>query len=167
MSKTNICVIGLSKLFTDEVCKQLSTNLEMYYANLDEILEYELMDINKVEKFCGIEYLIKEEKSILSRVCSYENAVINVDYSIINNKSMLDIIKSNCLIVYLKLTKSKYESLQNFLNLRENEKSLNLDVFDDRDFICESVSDIVIHCEQNDTCDLINAICKEILNYYA
>ena len=44
MPKSNICVIGLSKLFADEVCKQLSVRLDMFYANVQDILEYELVD---------------------------------------------------------------------------------------------------------------------------
>ena len=37
MSKSNICVYGLAKQFTDNVGKELAKKLDIYYANFEKI----------------------------------------------------------------------------------------------------------------------------------
>ena len=90
MSKTNLCIIGLSNQFTNDVCKQLAIKMDMFYANIEDIFAYELMDIGKVEAVCGVDYLLKEEKSIIKRVCGYDNTLINI---LTNNSSRFCLLK--------------------------------------------------------------------------
>ena len=61
MSKKNICLYGLAKQFTDEVGKELSKKLDLYYANFEKIFEFEMIDLERLEDICGKDYLIKKE----------------------------------------------------------------------------------------------------------
>ena len=167
MSKSNICIVGLSKQFIDEVCRQLSNKLDMFYANVQEIIEFELMDLAKVEEICGVEYLLKEEKSIIRRVCTYENTLINIEYSSLNNESTLDIVKHNCLLIYLRLDSNRFIAEQNREALSDNIKLINQDVFSDRDFICNKVADLTIDCLNLRGQELETMIIEQILKYYS
>lgn len=166
MSKANICIIGLSKHFTDDVCKQLSIKMDMFYANVQDILEFELMDMQKVEEVCGIDYLLKEERSIIRRICTYDNTIINVDYSCLNNDSNVEVIRDNCLIIYLRLNEKRFQKEQDKENINSNIKGINKDLFHDRDFICNKIADITVDCENHKDNELIEIIIENILKFY-
>jgi len=167
MPKSNICVIGLDKNFTDDVCKQLSIRLDMFYANITELLEYELIDALKVENVCGKEYLIKEEISIIKRICSYENVLINIDYSNLNNDSTLQNIKNSCLIIYLQLTAENFKKEQLKIEQNANLLEINMDLFEDRNAICTKLCDIVVDCNQDKMEQIISNITEQIMWYYS
>ena len=95
MSKSNVCVVGLSKQFTDIVCQQLSIKLDMFYANIEKLFEYELTDLNKVEEMCGIDFLVKEQISIIKRTCSYDNTLMCMEYPLLNNDDIYQLIQNN------------------------------------------------------------------------
>ena len=166
MSKTNLCFIGLAKNFTDIVCKQLSAQLDMFYANVQEIIEFELLDIPSVEEKCGREYLLKEEMKIINRISCYENTLINIEYSNLNNETNLKTIKEHCLLVYLRLDSDRFEKELIKDNLTKNQTLLQQDLFQDRDFICKNISDMYINCTDLKVNDLIRFIMEQIIKYY-
>ena len=63
MPKLNICVVGLAKDLTDEVCNKLATELELYYANVQKILEFELFEF--IELFVLFELIDLFEEIII------------------------------------------------------------------------------------------------------
>lgn len=167
MPKSNICIIGLSKLLTDEVCRELSLSLEMFYANVDELLEYEIMDKIKMEELCGREYLLKEETSIINRVCTFDNTIINLNYSNLLNESVKNSIKDTSLVVYLCLSKDRFIREMDRDKIGYEAKILNLDLFSDRNYICKTLSDINILCGDLDVVEIMKLVENEILKLYA
>lgn len=167
MAKTNLCIVALSKQFADNVCKQLSSKLDMFYADIEEIFAYDLIDIGKVEKVCGIDYLEKEKKSIIKRVCGYENTLVNIDYILLNNEEILNIIKSTCVIVYLQMNSENYNVQQQNENLSNNMISINNDVFNERDILLCTESDIIVDVNCIEKNKIINVIFEKILKYYS
>lgn len=166
MAKTNLCIVGLTKLFTDEVCKELASSLGMFYANVDDLLEYELGDRNKIEEVCGKEYLVKEELSVIRRACSFDDTVINIDYANLNNETALGYVKSSSLIVYLRLTKDRFKAELDREGQSFNQRVIASDLFDDRDFICGRLADISVICK-GEMKDILNKINEKILEFYA
>lgn len=166
MPKANICLIGLSNHFVDKYAFELSKKLDMFYANTSQIIQFELFDLNKMEEVCGKEYLEKKETSIIKRVCKFENTVLNVEYHLLNNQSNYNIIKENCLIIYLKLNLNRYKKEIEKENLSEGSNILNIDLFNDRDFICSNNADIVVDCKHLQDDELIDSIMKNLLDYY-
>lgn len=164
--KTNLCFIGLAKQFTDNICKKLSAKFELYYANVEDLIEFELLDIAKMEEICGKEYLLREEHSIISRICTYDNTLINIDYKNLNNETNLNTIKEKCLLIYLRMSKEKFKQEQEKENLTLNQRLIENDLFDDRDFICKNISDMTINCTDLTEEQLINVIRDEVLNYF-
>lgn len=167
MSKGNICIIGLSKQFTDYVGKQLSIRMEMFYANVQEIIEFELMDINKMEAVCGTEYLQKEEKAIINRICSYDNTIVNIDFASLNDEDNLQTVKDNCLLIYIKLNEKRYLRELAKDNLNESIKMLSQEMMSDRDFLCSRMADITVDCQDYQDTQLIDNIIESILKFYS
>lgn len=167
MAMTNICIVGLTKLFTDEVCKELSSSLEMFYANVDDLLEYELQDKLRVEEVCGKEYLIKEELSVIRRVCSFDNTVINIDYVNLNNDTALEYVKNSSVLIYLQLTRDRFSKELDKEELSFNQRIIGGDLFEDRDFICTKLADIVVPVEDSNCEETLSKINELILKYYS
>lgn len=167
MSKTNICVIGLSQQFADDVCNELSKRLDMYYANIEKLIEFELIDIDKMQELCGIEYFHKQELSIVKRVCTYENTLINLNFNKLNSDNILEIVSNNCLIIYLRIDRKNYKKQMFFEELGDNEQKINLDVYFDRDNIVKNISDIVIDCLDVNIGLIVDDIVDKILKYYS
>lgn len=167
MSKKNLCFVGLTKNFTDIICKQLSAQLEMYYANIGEIIEFELFNTENVEEICGIEYLLKQEIKIIKKVSTYENTIINIEYSKLNNETNLNSIKDNCLLIYLRLDGESFD--KELLNdkLSNNQIKIQQDLLQDRDFICKNISDLYINCNNLNLDELIELIINNIMKYYS
>lgn len=166
MSKANICLIGLSNQFVDKNALLLSKKLDMFYANASEIIQFELFDIKKMEETCGKEYLEKKESSIIRRICSYENTIVNIEYFYLNNDVNYQFISDNCLIIYLRLNQKQYVEEIKKEDLSKSAMSLNADLYQDRDFVCSKKADIVVECNVCSEEELTDVILQKMLVYY-
>lgn len=166
MSKSNICLYSIANKFSDDISKDLSEKMDVFYANFDEIAEFELMDMNKMEEVCGRDYLSKRESSIIKRLCTYENTLINMNYSMLNNEKNLNIIKDNCLLIYLKMNKDRYKNEIQKDNLSIGAFAMNVDIFEERNVLCEKYADIVVDCCDLNYNEIVNIVIMEILKFF-
>ena len=167
MSKTNVCVVGLSKQFADNVCQELANKLDMFYANINKLFIYELTDLGKVEELCGVEFLVKEEISIIKRTCTYDNTLICIEYPLLNNSEILKIVKDNCLLIYLGTTQDRFDKELDRYEQSASIKLIEKDAFEDRDYLCRKMADLVVDCEDLDMDLLINRIVEKLVEYYS
>lgn len=165
--KTNLCIIGLPKQFTDTVSKAMAEQMEMFYANIDDLFTYELIDSAHIEEVCGLEYLHKEEYSIVKRICTYDNTLIFIDYALLNRPEILKVVSDNCLLLFLSVNKDRYITLLDRSGLGDTMITINQDVFHDRDSICRSIADIIVECEELSEVDIIEKTIKQIISYYS
>lgn len=166
MPKANICLVGLSSQFVDKNALELSKKLDMFYANASEIIQFELFDISRMEEMCGKDYLERKETAVLKRICTYENTIINIEYQLLNTETNYKFIKENCLIIYLKLSLNRYKKEILEERMSDSAKSLNIDLFKDRDFICSKKADIVVDCKDIEGEELLGLIMQKLLGYY-
>lgn len=166
MPKANICLVGLSNQFVDKNALELSKKLDMFYANASEIIQFELFDISRMEEMCGKDYLERKETAVLKRICTYENTIINIEYQLLNTETNYKFIKENCLIIYLKLSLNRYKKEVLEERMSDSAKSLNIDLFKDRDFICSKKADIVVDCKDIEGEELLGLIMQKLLGYY-
>ena len=167
MSKTNVCVVGLLKQFTDNVCQELANKLDMFYANINKLFVYELTDLSKVEEVCGIEFLVKEEISIIKRTCTYDNTLICIEYPLLNNSDILNIVKDNCLLIYLGTSQDNFNKELDSIEESASIKIIEKDAFEDRDYLCRKMADLVVDCEDLSMDLLINRIIEKLMEYYS
>ena len=70
---TNICIVGLLKKYTKSISKRVADTLDMFYADVTELLEYEYINMANAEKIVGKEYMEKQPKAIEQEI----NEVVN------------------------------------------------------------------------------------------
>ena len=62
--KSNILIVGFLKELNDGVCLRLSKELNMYYANVAEMVSYELINADEMITVCGLDYYQDQEERI-------------------------------------------------------------------------------------------------------
>ena len=105
--------------------------------------------------------------SIIKRICSYENSVININYSNLNNETTLQDVRSSCLVIYLHIEKDRFSELIEREEEGFNYKQINKDLFVERDIICSQLADIVVDCKDFENNDVIDAVIEAIVKYYS
>ena len=66
--KSNILIVGFLKELNDGVCLRLSKELNMYYANVAEMVSYELINADEMITVCGLDYYQDQENKVLRRI---------------------------------------------------------------------------------------------------
>ena len=158
--KNNIAILCLSDKYSKYLGKTLADNLDMFFADINDILQYNMIDQNMLET-AGKEYFDKQKEKVIASVCEFENSAICGSFDIMIN--YVKELKNNCLLVYLSIKK---EMLKEFENKDElsNDLIKNL-VFEQEDEICKQSADIVIEITEDKAVNLEN-IKNSILNYY-
>lgn len=156
--KQNICVISLNNGYSARIGKSISDAFEMFFADITELIKFELMDVEHARAVCGDEYIQKVERSKVKAVNTFENTMFTMDYSLLNDEINLKTTQEHSFIIYLKLSK------RNLLKIAEKNtySGLIFDVYEFRDKLCEKYSDIVIDCDNKNEFEII----KEIENKF-
>ena len=166
--KTNITILSLIPDFSKEVGKALADKLDMYYVDVQEMMEFNLVDDQEVIKLCGVEYLNKLQSKAIEDVSGYDNAVITVDFKFVANEKNIKNLKVRSSIIYLATNKKVFEKIFTKYKKEENKKddALELVVFEEHDSIAKEISDIVIDVNKANDKGLVKKIIKTIEKYY-
>lgn len=143
--KQNICIIGLSNSYTAKISKYVSDSFEMFFADVMELVKFELMDVEHARVICGDDYVHKVERSKVKMVSTFENTLFTMDYSLLNDENSLNVVKENSYVIYLKLSKENLQKVVKFDNKISGE-SLIYDVYEFRDKLCTKYADFVVDC---------------------
>ncbi len=146
-----IVIVSLCDGFSQDLGKMLSQNLHMMFCDAKELVEYELIDKDRLKEISTKEYLDKCEKRAFKHIASFENVVVSIDYdSLIHN---FDIFKKHSLIVFVKLGKefvSKNAQVANVICFQEHTNTLKqlcticVEVRKtDINFVCDKVLDAI------------------------
>lgn len=106
--KTNIALICLLDNYNKEIASLLSEKLEMFYVNIDEMVEFELGDSEHILSALGdeegLDYIKKSEDKIIKNVSSFENAIISLNPTTMFSNQNFDIITKTSYVVYLQIS---------------------------------------------------------------
>lgn len=144
----NILFIGLDYEFAKKVANQVAERFDMFFLDVQDLIEYSLIDPQNVKLVCGMDYFEKEETRIALSVKNYENTVINFPYSLFLKENNSKVLKQDSLIIYLKLDK------KSLLELNKNKKESNiLDLeiltFSELNKIIKSKVNLVVNTDYN------------------
>lgn len=162
--KKNITIICLSNEYKKNIAKQLALELDMFYADINDIMEYNLINSEMLEK-AGQQYYDENEAKTIKTVSGYDDTILTLNLSTLNKSNYLDIIKQNSLIIYIRLD---FETFMN-LNKAENSKALvkiNEIAFDDRDKLISSFADIIVENKDIDVTRTIKQIIEGIEKFF-
>ena len=140
----NVFIIGCINEDLKIIGQELSNKLDYYYLNLENLIDYSLVNKLEMERVCGLDYLKNEEKKLVFSLNSYERTVVSISYETFTNN--LEAISSSNLLVYLRQTKGKFikrvENLKKSGIENENLNNYVLDeiVFDERDKILKKIA---------------------------
>ena len=162
--KKNITIIGLTNDYKRNISKALADELDMIFADINELMEFNFINSNMLET-AGQDYYDKNERKTIQTITSYESTVITLNFSTFNKSDYSSIIKNNSLVIYLR------QSFEDFViaNKKEVSKSLlniNKIAFNDRDKLMLSYCDIKIDIENESISECVEKILIGINNYY-
>jgi shikimate kinase len=159
--KKNIAFVSLKSKFCKNLCKMFCDRLELMFADISDILQYNMINSNML-RLAGKSYFDSEEQKVIKNVVDCENIGVNIDFITLNKGENLQIVKNNCLLVYLCFGK---DVLQKINKVAGSKNSKLLVAFNEEDKICKSFADIVVEINGNETAD-IKKITQSIKKYY-
>ena len=157
--KQNICVIGLNNAYMAKIGKSISDAFEMFFADITELIKFELMDVEHARAVCGDEYIHKVERSKVKAVNTFENTLFTLDYSLLNDDANLKMTQEHSFIIYLRLSKDELVKY----NKENYESGLIFDVYEFRDKLCQKYADFEIDCNGKKSTEIIRDIKKKFL----
>lgn len=157
--KQNICVIGLNNQYVASIGKSIADAFDMFFADITELIKFELMDIEYARAVCGDDYIHKVERSKVKAVNTFENTMFTMDYSLLNDDFNLKFTQDNSFIIYLKLSK---ESIEKIANNNVN-SGIIFDVYEFRDELCDRYCDFYIDCDGKSEKEIIQLVQEEFI----
>ena len=129
----------------------MAGNLDMFNANCEEMIIYDLINPKEVIAKCGLEYFKKREKGVVRNCSEYENTVLSVSYDLF--KSYSDLF-TNSLIVYIQLPQGKQDKVPSQIDYAARDK-----------FLAQN-SHITVSVEQKYVKKCVNLVITKIGEYY-
>ena len=164
--KTNIVLVGLYDKMIKSVAKRLADDFDMYLADLMEIVKYNLINEEEIEKICGVQYLNKQKTKIVEDIANYENSVIHVPYSIFVEGGNPDKFQKNGTTVFLNLTLSTFKKLlDKDKTMSNDEKKLALIAFNDRSSFSKRMCDLTVEIDSPDYLTAYRKVKKTLDNF--
>ncbi len=104
----NVAIVALDRKFAYDVSKQLAKVLDMNFLDCLELFEFDNIprSLATMLKDYGEKYYRKEEKGTIKYASGFCNTVINLE-SGMACKENFNVVKQNCLLVYLHIAKGE------------------------------------------------------------
>lgn len=160
--KQNIAIISLVDNFSSKIAESLSLSLGMYYANLEDIIAYEILNMDEIKEKCGEEYLENLKKKVVGDVLEYENAVISLPLSICSKYNLTKTAFDKTLVIYLKFSKEEFDKIRK----KNYDGKVRAIAFATRDKYLAQNSDIIIPVTNFGQVQNIKKIKREVVAYF-
>ena len=158
MLKTNLAILCLSNNYSRQIGKKLADFFELFYVDLNDILEYNLVD-GKMLETAGHDYFEKERQKVIKSVGEYENTLVVANAELFLSSKNISHLFDNFIIIYLKFDK---ESLEIIESGYENKRLLY--AINEEDKIFKSFANIVIDSTISDENNM-ELVKKELYKY--
>ena len=126
--KSNICVLSVDKRYSRIVGKHLSDCLDMFFADVNALLEFDIINIDEAEQTCGVGYIKKLEESKVKHVVSYDNTLLTLNADMLNSQKIHDYIKNKSLVIFLDMDKKSFVAKLNNQKLDKSDRKLQIDM---------------------------------------
>ena len=147
--KTNITFICLLNHFSKNIGKLLCEKLDMYFVDVEDMINFELGDTNHILTVLGNKegkkYMKDTESKIIKRIASFENALICVKCTTLFGNRNFDKLKKNSYIVYLQISPKYLPKIAEESKDIIDEKMLTV-AFTEKDKMFVDSSDMVVNC---------------------
>lgn len=157
--KKNVLLVGLVNSFNKQVAYEVSNQLGNYFLDVEDMLEYEIIDKEGMIENCGLDYFTNTERKCVENTLTFENTIINIPFELFIKYVKCDLISKDTHIIYIRFSD---EQINSFLsNLNASNEVLSLIDYNDRDFYLSSNADKTI---KGDLTSPFKCV-KSIINY--
>lgn len=165
--KNNITIIALNGEFKKDIAKKLADKLGMFFVDVNEMINYDLLNINHVISVAGIDYYNKVESKTVKSISTFENSLITIDNDTFFNNDNYKYLKNTSIFIYLRLDFENYKTLLNKEKDKNKkyEKKLNEKLFNERDALMLNLCDININVNLQWK-NIITQIIREIKKHF-
>ncbi len=164
--KSNICLLSIDKRYSRTISKQVAKALDMYYADVNALILFDISDTDEVLRLCGVNYLHKLETNKVKNVLSYDNTLFTLDFELLNQSKIKQMVQNNSLIVFLDMDKNSFCAKLKNQKLSKSDKQNQLDMFEDRRTVVKSFADIVVTCDGLNPVGVAKSLKTKLLDYY-
>lgn len=167
--KTNIAFICLLENYAKNVAKILSEKLEMFYVDVEEMVQFELGDAEHVRSTLGDEagakYIHECETKVVKNVTTFDNTIIVIRPEHMFDGDNFDKIASTSYVVYLQISPKYFEQRCKYSGDYVDESLTDI-AFSERDKYFVEKSDIVLNCSAYKEAKAVKKLTKAINKYF-
>ena len=166
MIKNNLLMLSLENYISKHTKQKLADSLDLFFADINDILEYNLID-NSMLETCGKKYFDKETKKVLHSVSQYENSLVSGNINLFLNDDTIKQFKEKFIVVYMQYDKKQLQKMQEDETQTSKDNKIhhnNLLAFEEEDMLCKSFSDITIPMTEDEN-ENIESIKKSLLKF--
>ena len=166
--KTNLTLTCLLNSYNKAISQMLADKLELYYLNLQELMEYNLMNEEEILQTCGAEYLEGLKNKTIKDVSNYDNSVISIPHNYLANKNYVTKFKNRSIIIYLAMSEKIFDKKVAKISDEEEKKECEIQktAFKEQDALCREVADLVIDIDGVSEKKIVAKIVKSMEKYY-
>ena len=147
--KTNITLICLLDAFNKNIGKLLCDKLDMFFVDVEDMIEFELGDTNHILSVLGDKegkkYMKETEAKVVKRIASFENTLVCVKPKTLFSNRNYDRLKKSNYIVYLQISPKYLSKIAEESKDIIDEKLLTV-AFTEKDKMYVDSSDMVVNC---------------------
>ena len=167
--KTNIALICLLPNYSKNISKLLSDKLDMFYVNVEEMVDFELGDLehilNTLGERDGRKFIRDSENKIIKNVSNFENTIISINPITMFANRNFDRISKTSYIVYLQIAPKFFKIRAQETADEISESMLNI-AFTERDKMYVDRSDIVVNCSSYKTSKAVKKVVSSINSFF-
>lgn len=165
---SNIVVACLREDVKQKVVKILADKMEMYYADIDELVKYEVINPQDVIDKVGVEYLQQLIDKQVYNISTYENTIITASDNILTSSKNILALKTSSLIILIKIPFKAYKKYitKQAKGVLQPADIINLNMFFDKEKIIEKSAHIVINAKWLNAHHIAKKVIKQIKAYY-
>lgn len=165
--KNNICVIGLADNYLKLIGKQLADELDMFYADINELLQFDLINVEEAKQKSSAEYILGLESKKVKSVSTYDNIVYTMSYATLTNKKNYNYVTKNSVVVYVRMGDVTYKKALKQQKVTQNQQKLAFLVRKDRNKLCKELADIEVLARTLNIKTNVKNILKAINKHYS
>lgn len=166
--KTNIVLVSLLDRLNKKIATKLSKEYDLYFADVADILSYNLVNEGEIEELCGAEYLKSLKQKTIKEISTYENTLITLPYSMFISDNTAEYFKQYCTIVFLKFPESVLNKIKK--TTKKEQTKIDMEVleltYEEHTRLCEEVCDVTIDLNKSDFDFCYKKVQKVLDEYY-
>jgi len=163
--KSNLCVIGLAPEFTISISKMLASRLDMFYASVSEMMEFDLINVTEAKQIVGGDYIEKLENEKIKTLFSFKNAIITMDIGMFIRGSNAKNTNKSAYIIFLDIPYNLIMKLYK----KQEKKPFDFDqqmlIYNERAKFCTNICDFHIELDCLNKRKVLARILDELKSY--